>query len=150
VAGGRWQAEWIFAPLAGRQGHPGATVRLLYHLLGGRWVLGALGVGCWVLGVGCPEAATTRSPDRGTSRGVSLRRSEAPLTLASRSVEVIFWFGRWVLLRALGVGRWVLRALGARQGHPRGVGCLGGRRRGHFTGTSMARLKAPIEHTTTV
>jgi hypothetical protein len=70
-------------------------------------VLGALGVGCWALGVGCPEAATTRSPDRGTSRGVSLRRSEAPLTLASRSVEVIFWFGRWVLLRALGVGRWV-------------------------------------------
>jgi len=75
-------------------------------------VLGASGV----LGVGCPEAATTRSPDRGTSRGVSLRRSEAPLTLASRSVEVYFLV--WALGAAEGVGCW---ALGAE-----GVGCAAG------------------------
>ena len=44
-------------------------------------------------------------------QGVSRRRPEAPLKLASRSVGVHFWaLGVW----ALGVGRWVL-----------GVGCLG-------------------------
>ena len=42
--------------------------------------------------------------------------------------------GRWVL----GVGCWVLGRLWV-LGAP-------GRRRGHFTGTSMARLEAPTEH----
>ena len=58
---------------------------------------------------------------QGTLQGVSRRRSEAPLTLASRSVGVNFWVLGWALGWVLG---WALGwALGARQGRPRGVGC---------------------------
>ena len=60
-------------------------------------------------------------------------------------------FGRWVL----GVGRWVFGRWVLGVGCFLGVGwswALGGlgRRRGHFTGTSIARLEALIEHITTV
>jgi hypothetical protein len=116
VAGGRWQAEWIFAPLAGRQGHPGATVRLLYHLLGGRWVLGALGVGCWALGVGCPEAATDEvsGPGYFARRLLTSFRSTPHVGVAIRGG----YFLVWALGAAEGVGCW---ALGAE-----GVGCAAG------------------------
>ena len=59
-----------------------------------------------------------------------------------------FGLWRWVL------DRWIPRALGV--GPPgrwvRGRVTPGGssRRRGHITGTAMARLEAPIEHSTTV
>lgn len=131
----RWVLDrWI--PRALGVGPPGRWVR-------GRVTPGALGVGPpgrWVLWGDDDEVS-----GRDTLRGVSVRRSEAPLTLASRSVGVrVFW------------------ALGARALDPQGVGSpgrwVGGRvtpgtpyrRRGHFTGTSMARLEAPIEHSTTV
>jgi hypothetical protein len=107
-----------------------------------------LGVGRWVL----YRAATTRSPD-----GILCRASldivlKHPSSWRRDPWGFIFgrWvFGRWVFGRWV-FGRWVLGvgcwALGARQGHPRGSS----RRRGHFTGTSMARLEAPIEGITTV
>jgi hypothetical protein len=101
----------------------------------GRWVLG---VGRWVL----YRAATTRSPD-----GILCRASLDVVLKHPSSWRRDPWgfiFGRWVFGRwVLGVGCW---ALGARQGHPRGSS----RRRGHFTGTSIARLEAPIEGITTV
>jgi hypothetical protein len=81
--------------LGARQGHPGGV--------------GCSNIGRWVLWGDDDEVS-----GRDTLRGVSVRCPGAPLTLASRSVGVRF-FGRWVL----GVGCW---ALGARQGHPRGVG----------------------------
>jgi len=110
-----------------------------------RRALGAGGVGCWVLGVGrwvLYRAATRRSPD-----GILCRASLDVVLKHPSSWRRDPWgfiFGRWVFGRwVLGVGCW---ALGARQGHPRGSS----RRRGHFTGTSIARLEAPIEGVTTV
>ena len=77
---------------------------------------------------------------RDTLRGASVRRV---LKHPSRwrSDPWRFVFGRWVVARALGVGRWV-----------RGRVTPGGssRRRGHFTGTSMACLEALIGYITTV
>ena len=100
---------------------------------GGRFCLVAF---AWRALDGIPlPAATTRSPD-----GIPC---EAPLYVVlnqpsrRRSDPWRFVLGRWVLdgCWVLG-GRWVLGAPG--------------RRRGHFTGTSIARLEALIEHITTV
>jgi hypothetical protein len=184
VAGDRWQAEWIFAPLAGRQGHPGATVRLgiicsegvgcwgrrVFWALGALrrrrrglrtgvlreaspyvvlkhpsrwrrdpwrlffWALGAAeGVGC--LGVGCAAGpppgrwvfggSATRSLYRdfdGPSESSDRAHHDGIVGVAVRCTVGLVIAERWVF------GRWVLWALGARQGHPRGVGCwaLGG------------------------
>jgi len=136
----RWRSDprrFIFGALGGRQGV-------------GCWALGVRqgrpgGVGCWVLGVGrwvLYRAATRRSPD-----GILCRASLDVVLKHPSSWRRDPWgfiFGRWVFGRwVLGVGCW---ALGARQGHPRGSS----RRRRHFTGTSIARLEAPIEGVTTV
>ena len=99
----RWVLDrWI--PRALGVGPPGRWVR-------GRVTPGALGVGPpgrWVLWGDDDEVS-----GRDTSRGASVRCPEAPLTLTSRSVGVhsFHFFGRWVV--------W---ALGGRQGRPRGVG----------------------------
>ena len=84
-------------------------------------------------------AATTRSPDGILCEGPPYVVLKHPSRW--RSDPWRFIFGRWVVARALGVGRWV-----------RGRVTPGGssRRRGHFTGTSMACLEALIGHITTV
>jgi len=95
-----------------------------FHFFG-RWVVWALGgrqgrprgVGWWVLGVGCSRATNDEVSGRDTLQGASVRYPKAPLKLASRTVGVHFF-------HFLGVGspgRWVVWALGGRQGHPRVV-----------------------------
>jgi hypothetical protein len=115
----------------------------------GRWIAWALGFGRWVAHrpvIGrwvrwVLQGGDDEVSGRDTLRGAFVRRSEARLTLASRSVGVHF-----LGVGCLGVGRWVGRwALGSRQGHPRALGW----RRGHFTGTSIARFEAPLELVTT-
>lgn len=82
-------------------------------------------------------AATTRSPD-----GI-LR--EAPLYVVLkhpsrwRSDPWRFVFGRWVVARALGVGRWVCGRV-APGALGRALGALGRRRRGLRTGYFAGRL----------
>ncbi len=147
--------------------HPSSWRRDPWGFIFGRWVFGrwvfgrwVLGVGCWALGVGrwvrgrvtpggrVDDEVTLPGlrwpvwkPRSRASRRYSRRRCECPAGLAIAERWV---FGRWVL----GVGCWAL-----------GVGCWlcgrvtpGGssRRRGHFTGVSMAGLEAPVEDITAV
>jgi len=95
----------------------------------GRWIAWALGVGRWVAHrpvIGRWVRLVLQGGDdevsgRDTLRGAFVRRSEARLTLASRSVGVHFLgVGRWVF------GRWAL-----------GVGCAAGSPPGRWVGDEV-------------
>ena len=111
-----WQA-WIFAPLAGRQGHPGVG-----HLLGSFaqwWALGVLLGGPWTRWMPLP-AATTRSGDLGV-----YERHSRGLTTLTELLGKGFGLWRKALGWALGVGRWVRGRVtpGALGVQILGVGC---------------------------
>ena len=94
-------------------------------------------------------AATTRSPDGILCQAPLYVVLKHPSRWRSDPWRLIF--GRWVVARALGVGRWVM-ALGARQGRPRGVrsttrslcrgfnGWLRGPGRGHHSGIVVVAI----------
>ena len=98
----------------------------------GRWVLGVF----WALGpLGRRRRGLRTGYFAGGLRTLFRSTSEVDVAIRGGLFSIIFW--------VLGVGCW---ALGVRQGRPGGSG----RRRGHFTGTSMASLEAQIESITTV
>jgi hypothetical protein len=108
------------------------------------WALGRQGVGCaagsprgrWVLKYWALGALGRRR--RGLRTGYFAR---SLCTLSRSTPHVGVAIRRGSFFWALGVGRWVRGRVTP--------GALG-RRRGHFAGTSVARLEAPIEHSTTV